>query len=195
MKIQHACTLCCFPLALMLFAGRTATGDPPLQIVTATYFGTAEDCDLQGACAAHDGTIYIVGNASARATNLPGGLRDAGFGRDVADARCGHGFVAYLTADGKKILHYAEFAGGIVLLTTVQVNDRGVYVAGYASQGLEALLKDRPGLMRQWPLVVEMRQIEADRAAGKKDPIADRPGLGRCGAPASYDSLATWASS
>ena len=89
------------------------------------------------------------------------------------NARCGHGFVAYLTADGKKILHYAEFAKGIVLLTTVQVNDRGVYVAGYASQGLEALLKDRPGLMRQWPLVVEMRQIEADRAAGKKDPIAD----------------------
>ena len=75
-----------------------------------------------------------MGNASARATNLPEGPR-CRVRQDVADARCGHGFVAYLTADGKKILHYAEFAGGIVLLMSVQVNDRGVYVAGYASEG------------------------------------------------------------
>jgi len=182
-KVQHTFALSCSALAMMLLPGRTAAGDPPLQIVTATYFGTAEDDDLQGACAAPDGTIYVVGNTGARAKDLPGGLRATAFGADVADPRCGHGFVAHLTTDGKKILHYAEFAKGIVLLTTVQVGDRGVYLGGYASQGLEALLKDRPGLMRQWPLAAEMRQMEEDRAAGKKDPIAGRPGLGRYGAP------------
>jgi hypothetical protein len=181
--MRLAFALGCFALATLLLAGRAAAGDPPLQIVTATYLGTAEDDDLQGACAASDGTIYVVGNTGAKAEDLPGGVRAAAFGDEVADARCGHGFVAHLSADGKKLLHYAEFAKGIVLLTTVQAGDGGVYLGGYASHGLDALLKDRPGLMRLWPLAAEMRQIEEDRAAGKKDPIAGRPGLGRYGAP------------
>ena len=51
----------CFALATTLFSGRLAAAEPPLQIVTATYLGTAEDDDRQGACAAPDGTIYVGG--------------------------------------------------------------------------------------------------------------------------------------
>jgi hypothetical protein len=156
---------------------------PPLEIVTATYLGTPEDDDLQGVTAAADGTLYVVGNTGAAATNLPGGVQPATFGSPAKEPRCGHGFVAHLSPDGRKLLHYAQFAQGATLLTTVQASGQAVYVSGYASEALEDLLKDRPGLMRQYPLAKEMQQIAADRAAGKVDKIAGRPGLGRYGAP------------
>ena len=56
----------CFALATTLFSGRLAAAEPPLQIVTATYLGTAEDDDRQGACAAPDGTIYVGGGIGVR---------------------------------------------------------------------------------------------------------------------------------
>jgi len=156
---------------------------PSLEIVTATYFGTSEDDDLQGVTVAADGTLYVVGNTGASARDLPGGVRPAMFGSPAREPRCGHGFVAHLSSDGRKLLHYAQFAQGVTLLTTVQASGQAVYVSGYASEALEELLKDRPGLIRQFPLNREIQQIAADRAAGKVDKIAGRPGLGRYGAP------------
>ena len=156
---------------------------PPLEIVTATYWGTPEDDDLQGVTAAMDGSLYVVGNTGAAATNLPGGVQPAAFGSPANEPRCGHGFVAHLSSDGRKLLHYAQFAQGVTLLTTVETSGQAVFVSGYASEALEDLLRDRPGLVRQYPLAKEMQQIAADRAAGKTDKIAGRPGLGRYGAP------------
>lgn len=153
------------------------------QLVCATYFGTAEDDDLQGAAVAPDGTIYVVGNSGAAMSNLPEGVRATRFGAAMTLPRCGYGFVAHLSGDGKRVLHYAEFDRGIALLTTVQVGKGGIYVGGYASEGLETLLTDKPGLIRQYPLTAELKQYEADLAAGKEDKIAGRPGLGRYGAP------------
>ena len=156
---------------------------PPLEIVTATLLGTAEDDDLQGVTAGPDGTLYVVGNTGTAAANLPGGVRPVTFGSPAKDPKCGFGFVAHLSPDGRKVLNYAQFAHGVTLLTSVAANDRAVYVGGYASEALEEVLKDRQGLIRQYPLRKEMEQIAADAAAGKKDPIAGRPGLGRYGAP------------
>jgi hypothetical protein len=169
-------------LAIAALAG-AAQAKPPLEIVTASYFGAADEGDLQGAAVAPDGTIYLAGNTGAAAKDLPGGIQPRSFGAPVKEPRCGCGFVAQLSADGKKLLRYTEFARGIVILTTVQVNDQAVYVGGYASDGLEEVLKDRPGLMRQYPLGKEVKQIAEDAAAGKVDKIAGRPGLGRYGAP------------
>ena len=156
---------------------------PPLEIVTATYLGTAEDDDLQGVTAAADGTLYVVGNTGAAVANLPDGVQPAALGSPAREPKCGLGFVAHLSPDGRKLLHYAQFAQGVVLLTTVETSGQAVYASGYASEALEDLLQGRPGLMRQYPLAKEMQQIAADKAAGKVDKIAGRPGLGRYGAP------------
>lgn len=168
-------------LLMLLFAPWGAWASP--QLVCATYLGTAEDDDLQAAAVAPDGTIYVVGNTGAASSNLPGGVRPARFGRAATPSRCGNGFIAHLSADGKQLLHYAEFDRGIVLLTSVQIGPRGIYVGGYATEALEGLLADKPGLVRQYPLTAELKQYEADLAAGKEDKIANRPGLGRYGAP------------
>src|SRR5206468_1117529 len=125
---------------------------PPLEIVSATYFGSAADGDVQGAAAAEDGTLYVVGNTATPATDLPGGAKPTTFGSPAPSPRCGCGFVAHLSADGKKLLDYAQFAPGVALLTTAQVAGPSVYVSGYASDGLAAVIKDRPGLIHDFPL-------------------------------------------
>lgn len=156
---------------------------PPLEIVTATYFGTSSEGDLQGAAAASDGTLYVVGNTGDAADAQVAGVTSSTYGSPVQQARCGCGFVAHLSADGKRVLHYAQFGRGIVLLTTVQADKHGVYISGYGSIGLGDLLKDRPGLTREFPLTAEVMAHEQETAAGKEDKIAGRPGLGRYGAP------------
>src|ERR1043165_6823798 len=150
--------------------------DTPLEIVTATFFGSAEGDDLQSVCAAPDGTIYIAGNiGTSRETKQ--------FGTPAKNPHCGCGFVAHLSSDGKTILHQATFAPGAVILTTVLCSERGVYVGGYGSAALEDVLKNSAGLMKKYPLTDALKQHEADLDAGKKDKIAGRPGLGREGTP------------
>lgn len=173
---------------ILAFASTTlltgsAQAKPPLEIVTASLFGTAEDDDLQDAAAAPDGTLYLVGNTGAPAKDLPGGVIAKSFDAAVKEPKCGNGFIAHLSADGRKVLHYAEFSPGVTLLTTVRVRGDAVYVGGYASEGLAALLKDRPGLIKEYPLVPELKTIAEAKAAGEEDKIAGRPGLGRYGAP------------
>ncbi len=157
--------------------------EPVQEIVTATYWGTPEDDDIQGVAAAPDGTLYVVGNTGGAVADLPGGIRSADFGRAAGEPRCGHGFIAHLSPDGRKLLHYAQFARGLVLLTSVAAVKDSVFAGGYASEALEDLLGNRPGLIRRYPLVRDLEQFAADQAAGKVDKIAGRPGLGRRGAP------------
>jgi len=172
----------------------SATGEaegpsPSLRLVAASFFGTAEDDDIQGVCGGPGGTIYIAGNAGARMNALPGGAKPARIGSDAENARCGHGFVAQLSADGRRLMKYAEFGKGILSCTTVQANDNGVYVAGYATDALEALLKDVPGLMKEYPLRKEVALLESgkwpDAVGEAKDTIPEKKHgqLGRYGAP------------
>lgn len=176
-------------LSLVMGAvGHAAGAEPPLKLLTSSFWGTAEDDDIQGAAEAPDGTVYMVGNVGAAAKDLPGGVTPTVLGRPAAEPKCGRGFVAHFSADLTQLLHYAECAEGIAIFTTAQANRDGVYVGGYASEGLEVLLSGKPGLMTKYPLAAEVALIKDGKileANGlkDKDPIAGRPGLGRYGAP------------
>jgi hypothetical protein len=123
--------------AVLLGSSRFATGaEPPLKLLTATFWGTAEEDDVQGAAQAPDGTIYLVGNVGAGMNDLPGGVRPTLFGQAAAAPKCGRAFVAHFSGDLKALLHYAELAEGVALFTTVQSGKPGVYVGGYAAAGL-----------------------------------------------------------
>ncbi|MBN1421359.1 MAG: hypothetical protein JXP34_21480, partial [Planctomycetes bacterium] len=80
---------------------------PPVEIITASFFGPAGECDLEAAALGPDGSIYLAGNASAPAKDLPGGIAPktfgAGSGADPKGPGCGCGFVARLSGDGKRL--------------------------------------------------------------------------------------------
>jgi hypothetical protein len=160
----------------------------PLNLLISTYWGTEEDDDLQSAYEGPDGSIYIVGNLGKENNNIPKGLKVV-IGNPVEGARCGRGFIARLSSDFKKILNYTEFSEGIGIFTTVVVNKNGVYIGGYASEGLEDLIKGVPGVMKEYPLkreiglIKEGKILEANGIFSERDPIEGRPGLGRYGAP------------
>jgi hypothetical protein len=169
-------------------AGIVIAAEPPLQLLTASFWGTPEDDDIQGAAQAPDGTVYVVGNVGTAAKDLPGVGSAGVLGDRVAEPKCGRGFVAHFSGDLSRLLHYVELADGIAIFTSAVASDRGVYVGGYASEGLEPLLRGKPGLTAGYPLVTEARLIKEGKileATGvkDKDPIAGRPGLGRRGAP------------
>jgi hypothetical protein len=177
----------------MLALSAIRAGAAQLEIIRATFLGNGEG-DIESVTAGPDGTLYVAGNTETPAAELPGGITPVTLGSDVADARCGYGFIARLSADAGRILAYAQFAKGVATLTTVQANEQGVYAGGYASDGLAPLLGNRRGLIRDYPLTNEVRLIREGKiaeACGEtsvsnqppKDPIADRPGLGRYGAP------------
>jgi hypothetical protein len=147
---------------VILLLSPTALAQTGLELVQATYFGTAADDDIQGAAPASDGSFYIVGNTGESMRSPPSGAMPARFGTDAANPQCGHGFVARISADGMKVLAYAEFGRGIVSATTVQVNSRGVYLAGYATEHLAPLLANVPGLVRQYPLKRDANPLQAN---------------------------------
>jgi len=120
---------------------------------------------------AADGGIYIAGNAGKPVSSLPGGAKPVTLGEPAKEPKCGCGFVARLSADANRILAYVQFAPGVALLTTVEVNNQGVYAGGYASAALESIVEDLPGLMRQYPLA---REAELTRAGKIAEAIAPR---------------------
>jgi hypothetical protein len=187
MKTRIHCALLMTALTTLQCSSAHAA-EPPLKLLTASYWGTSEDDNVQGAAQAPDGSVYLVGNTGAAAKDLPGGLAPKPFGQPATEPKCGRAFVAHFDSSLSRLLHYAELAEGIGTFTSVQVNGNGVYLSGYASDGLETLLKDKPSFMPKYPLATEARLIKEGRmleANGQKDkdPIAGRPGLGRLGAP------------
>jgi len=168
--------------AALLGAARLPAAEAPVRIVAAGLLGTEADDDLQGATPGPDGTLYVVGNAGAALADLPGRPKISTFGRDAERPGCGRGFVAHLSADGRKVLHCAQLARGLAILTTVRAAAGGVYAAGYASEALAPLLAGRSGLMSAYPLAPE-EPAQPTTQPARRDPIAGRPGLGRRGAP------------
>src|SRR5690349_1457938 len=59
---------------VFLSAAISFAAEPPLKLLTASFWGTAEDDDIKGAAQAPDGTIYLVGNTGAAAKDLPGAV-------------------------------------------------------------------------------------------------------------------------
>jgi len=173
----------------VMFLALPALAETPLEVVRASYFGTAEDDNFEGAAAGEDGSLYLVGNAGAKIDDLPGRVKPVTFGDECAGSNCGCGFVLKLSKDGGKIRGYAEFGKGILHATGIAVTKEAVYVGGFASHGLEPLLKGKGGLIQEYPLRAKMedlrKQQEEAEAAGKprKDPLAGRPWLQRLGAP------------
>jgi len=148
-------------LVMMVCCVCSAAAGPRLELLRASYFGTAENDDLQSACAGPDGTVYLAGNVGTTVENLPGGIEVMRLGKAAATPRCGRGLVVRLDADGSNVLACAEFGKGLVSVTTVQWGKQGVYVAGYADEALEQILKDVPGLIKTYPL---RKQVEAIKA-------------------------------
>jgi len=167
----------------------TAAVGGPLAWIRSSCFGSPGNDNFEGAAVGPDGSLYLVGNAGESIRTPGGNVDPVRFGVATADPRCGCGFVLKLSGDASKVLAYAEFAGGILHATGIAVTDDAVYLGGFASHGLEPLLKERSGLIVDYPLQAARQRAEAEKqrvAAGgapKSDPIADRPSLGRLGAP------------
>ncbi len=167
-------------------------GAAPLELVKASHFGTAENDNFEGAVAGPDGCLYLVGNAGTLLSELPQGVaQQVTFGSGTARPLCGCGFVLKLSGDASQVLGCAQFGKGMLHATAVAVSGKSVYVGGYASDGLEPLLracKDTKGLMTEYPLRAEQKlNAEAEAARGNapttKDVLINRPWLGRLGAP------------
>lgn len=163
---------------------------PCVEMLAATCFGTGGNDDFEGAVAGPDGCLYLVGNVGQPISALPDAVSASRFGKPVDNALRGCGFVLKLSPEGSNVLAYAELAPGVFHATAVAVTDKGVYVGGYASDAAETLLVERKGLIREYPLRTEQELIRQEKmteangvAAGRPDPIADRPWLGRLGAP------------
>jgi hypothetical protein len=162
---------------------------PPLELTKASYFGTSGNDNFEGAAVGPDGALYLVGNAGAAVERLPGNAAPVRLGNAVADAQCGCGFVLKLSPDASAVLGYAELGKGILHATAVAVAGQSVYVGGYATEGLEPLLAEKPGMTRKYPLRELLEIVKAGKfleATGNKeakDPLVGRPGLGRAGAP------------
>jgi hypothetical protein len=164
--------------------------NPPLDLVQASYFGTPANDNFEGVAQGPDGALYLAGNAGASIGQLPGGAAPLTLGSPVAQPLCGCGFVLKLSPDGSNVLAYVELAKGILHATAVAATGKAVYVGGYASDALAPLLKQRQGLLTEYPLRAEQKLIQDGKMleanglpAGVKDPVAGRPWLGRLGAP------------
>jgi len=112
--------------ALVLCAALGVSGaESPLTLLTASFWGTDRDDDIQGAAAAPDGTVYVVGNTGEASSRLPGGIVAKVFGQPAAEPRCGRALVAHFNADLTRLLHYTELAEGIAILSSAPVNSNG----------------------------------------------------------------------
>ena len=152
-----------------------ASAAAPVERMRVSLWGTGGDDDIQAAAVAADGTMYVVGNTGAKVDALPGGVKPIVLGKDVPNARCGHGFIMHLSADGGTVLHYAQLGKGIALVTSVAAVEGGVYVSGYASKGLEEVVAGLGGMTPAYPL--------KDEAAPAGARPSEAPGLGDRGAP------------
>ncbi|MFP4106032.1 MAG: hypothetical protein ACLFVU_08070 [Phycisphaerae bacterium] len=167
------------PLALL-----TALAVSPLvyaapEITTATFLGTDGDDVIEGVHIASDGTIYITGTTGKPMDKLPGGVKPVTLGKPFKQkSNYGCGFVARLSADGRKLLSYTQLAAGIAQPTSVAVSKDGVYLAGYANGGLEPLIAGHEPIIAK----AQSRQYDLQTYSTTEhhsEPHIDRANFGR----------------
>ncbi len=154
MRKQSAVCLAAIIVCLLL-SDRLPAAAPVM--VSATHIGAAGEDKLEGVAIAMDGAIYIVGNSAALLVDAavreevpptPKPYRDAR-GRPVPAAQYGCAFVAKVSSDGRRLVSMWQLAKGIANFTTVQVNENGVYVGGYATKGMDPLVAKHGGLITE----------------------------------------------
>ena len=122
-----------FRIWITCVSGLLLCADVP-QVVTALRIGTEGLDRLEGVSFAPDGSVLVAGTLGA----VPEG---SVLGEAVADSQYGVGFVGRLDATGTEWVARVAFAPGIAHVTTVvAAADGSVYVAGYATGGLEGLI-------------------------------------------------------
>jgi len=132
----------------MAFTGSVFAAAPNL--VSATYLGSISSDDLiEGVAIAADGTLYVAGIMGWPVTELPNGVKPVTLGQPMEEARYSCGFVARFNKDGTQLLSYLQFASGLARLTTVEVNDNGVYVGGYGTEGMDPLMATWGGAIQK----------------------------------------------
>jgi hypothetical protein len=134
-------------LAATLLASPLVAAPP--ELLTARVLGGGGEDNLEGVAFGPDGHIYVVGNAAKGLAGLPEGVEPLVLGASPDGWAYGRGFVAKLSADGRRLLALARFAPGAAKCTSVAVTPRGVYVGGYASPAMEPLIADLGGLIRK----------------------------------------------
>ncbi len=134
-------------VAVLSLSVAFASADEP-NVVAAGFLGSTGDDVIEGVAIASDGSIYVVGNTAAQLTrkHVLTEFHDA-LGTVEEGWGYSHGFVAKISADGRKILAIRPFSKGAAKLTTVAVGDRSVYIAGYGGEGLAKVLQGGGGLM------------------------------------------------
>ncbi|MCH8513084.1 MAG: hypothetical protein LAT83_15740 [Kiritimatiellae bacterium] len=123
------------PFCIFLFTGIfpfLSASEPVL--LTATRLGSPGNDRIEGVAFAPDDTILITGTFGES-------LEAPTLGEPQTESQYKTGFVARLSADGREVLAMLQFAPGICHPTTVVAAPNGqIYLAGYATAGLEPLI-------------------------------------------------------
>lgn len=126
-------------MLLFCFLFGLAADEPTL--VTATFLGSPGRDRIEGLAFAGDGTLLVAGSFGE---TIPGTL----LGEPREASQYLTGFVARLDADGREILSLLQFAPGLCHPTSVvEAPDGSIYLAGYASPGMEPLLAPHSPLL------------------------------------------------
>jgi hypothetical protein len=124
-----------------------ASADEP-NVVSAGFLGTSGSDVIEGVAIGPEGAVYLAGNTAeplAKEHLRASYHGPLGTTEDGWDYGCG--FVAKVSADGQEVLSVLPFREGVAKLTTVVIGRDGVYVAGYAGEGLAGVLGSTDGLM------------------------------------------------
>ena len=127
----------------------------PLRVVASTTIGSGSVDTIEGVAVGPDGSIYVVGEFGKPVDRDAVGVEPRTLGEavearafaykgpgncELPSARYGCGFIAKLNADGKRVLAVTQLAHGAGKFTSVAVNERGIYVTGYGSAGMDRLI-------------------------------------------------------
>lgn len=116
-----------------------STQAAPLRVVAAGMMGSAGADRFEDVAIAKDGEIYVAGNFAGAVELKTTVLGEEGGGYGV-------GAVLKFDKDGQQVVAGVTFAKGLAKVTSLAVNERGVYVAGYATGGAEKLFGPLGGL-------------------------------------------------
>ncbi|MFP4053634.1 MAG: hypothetical protein ACLFV7_07210 [Phycisphaerae bacterium] len=139
---RRTCVLLSLVVLLSFGAAEAADADAP-KVLFAARLGAKGVDTAEGVAFGADGSVYVVGN-SAKYWQCA-----RPFGKQAKDWSYPPGYVARYSPDGKEITGFALFAPGVIKLTSVVPGEDCVYVAGYASPGIQEVLDGKGGLISE----------------------------------------------
>jgi len=115
--------------------------------VWGTLLGTQGADNVADAAFGDDGSIYVVGNLETPLTEMDGVALQT-IGLPDPDAKYGCAYVMKLNPETGVPVNAIQFAPGLLHLTSIVRSDHGIYLAGYATRGMEPLAQTHEGLRR-----------------------------------------------